>query len=115
MIRLLLYSQDTALQLMLQPTLGSEFQLSVEASPGLVKNLVLNRKCDVLIMDLAGGEAEEQLEFFNEIRMSRVPVVVMMDDDSRETAVELVERGVHNCFRKPPALPGVKNSRPARL
>jgi DNA-binding NtrC family response regulator len=104
MIRLLLHSKDAALQLMLEPTIGSEFQLSVEGRKDLVKDLVLNRKCDVLIMDLAGGDAGEQLDFFDEIRTSRVPVVVMMDDESRETAVELVERGVHNCFRKPPAL-----------
>jgi DNA-binding NtrC family response regulator len=90
--------------MMLEPTIGSEFQLSVEGRKDLVKDLVLNRKCDVLIMDLAGGDAGEQLDFFDEIRTSRVPVVVMMDDESRETAVELVERGVHNCFRKPPAL-----------
>jgi len=108
MIRLLLHSRDTTLQLMLRSTLGSDFQLSVEASPELVKDLVLRRQCDVLIMDLVAEQAVEQLGFFDEIRVSRVPVVVMMDDESRETAVELAERGAHNCFRKPPALPELR-------
>ena len=110
MIRLLLQSRDTKLRLMLQPTIGSEFQLSSEASPELVKNLVLQRKCDVLIMDLTGGEGSEQLQFFDEIRRSRVPVLVMMDDETRETAVELAERGAHTCFRKPPALPELRTA-----
>lgn len=110
MIRLLLHSQDKTLQLLLEPTLGSDFQLTVEARHDVVKDLVLKRKCDVLIMDLAGGDREAQLDCFDEIRVSRIPVVIMMDDESRDTAAELIERGAHNCFRKPPALPELRTA-----
>ncbi|MEO8659239.1 MAG: sigma-54 dependent transcriptional regulator [Bryobacteraceae bacterium] len=108
MIRLLLHSRDATLQVLLQPALGPEFPLTVEASRDRVKELVLGRLCDVLILDLTPEDAEEELNFFDEIRTSAVPVVVMTDDDSRETAMELVERGVHNYFRKPPALSELK-------
>jgi len=32
----------------------------------------------------------------------------MTDDDSKATAMELVERGVYNYIRKPPVLPELK-------
>jgi DNA-binding NtrC family response regulator len=41
--------------------------------------------------------------FFDEIRDFGVPVVVMTDDDGRATAMDLVQRGVYNYIRKPPA------------
>lgn len=96
------------MQLLLQSALGREFQFSAESSRDRVKDLVSKRKCDVVILDLEGGDAPEQFDFFCETRVFRVPIVVMMDDDSRETALEMVQRGVHNCFRKPPALAELK-------
>jgi DNA-binding NtrC family response regulator len=110
MIRLLLYSQDRTLQLLLAPTLGSDFRVVVESSRDRVKELVLQLQTDVLILDFDSDRCSlpEQFEFFDEIRDSRIPVVVMTDDNSRATAMELVRRGVYNYFRKPPALPELK-------
>ena len=106
MIRLLLHSQDPKLKLLLSPTLGREFQLSVESSREQIKKLLQGKKTDVLILDFDSNvcSLEQQLQFFDEIRDYGIPTVVMTDDEGRSTAMELVRRGVYNYFRKPPAL-----------
>ena len=43
MIRLLLYSQDKKLPLLLGPTLGNEFEVALESNPEKVKELVRNQ------------------------------------------------------------------------
>ncbi len=108
MIRLLLFSQDKKLELLLAPTLGSEFQVAVESNPDKVKAIVAAELCDVLILDLDAHLKEQQLAFLAEIRHSPIPVVAMADDDSWATAAELAAQGVHGHFRKPPALPELK-------
>jgi DNA-binding NtrC family response regulator len=110
MIRLLLYSQDTSLQSLLVPTLGSEFSLLLERRSEKIKEIVSQGLCDVLILDLDSGSSpiQRQLGSFDEFRDLGLPVVVMTDDASRPTAMDLVQRGVYNYIRKPPALPELK-------
>jgi DNA-binding NtrC family response regulator len=109
-IRLVLYSQDAKLLPLLAPTLGKDFHVSVVPNEPGVKNLISQDQCDVLILDFDSNYSslEQQLRFFDEVRDSTVPVVVMTDDESRLTAMELVQRGVYDYFRKPPALPELK-------
>ena len=109
-IRLLLYSQDVELQYLLAPTLGGEFSVILERRMDRIRAMVSQNECDVLILDLDSSSypMQEQLGFFDEIRDLGVPVVVMTDDDSRATAMDLVQRGVYNCIRKPPVLPELK-------
>lgn len=110
MIRLLFYSKDQKLQLLLSATLGVEFRVAVESSMELVKRLAAQGECDVVILDFDArySSLEEQLELFDEIRHLPIPIVVMTDDDRRSTAMELVQRGVYDYFRKPPSLPELK-------
>jgi len=110
MIRLLLYSQDINLQILLAPTLGSEFTLLLERRMDRIREIISRGQCDVLILDLDSNSypIQQQLGFFDEIRDFGVPVVVMTDDDGRATAMDLVQRGVYNYIRKPPALPELK-------
>src|SRR5580704_6634479 len=105
MIRLLLYSQDTNLHSLLGPTLGSDFSLFLERRVDRIREMLSQGLCDVVILDLDSGShpIQRQLGFFEEIRGFGVPVVVMTDDDSRAMAMDLVQRGVYNYFRKPPA------------
>ncbi|HYL38416.1 MAG TPA: sigma 54-interacting transcriptional regulator [Bryobacteraceae bacterium] len=100
-IRMLLYSQDQNSQRLLGETLGSDIQVAVESRRDRVRELVFDGRCDVLILDIDSSPAEQHLRFFEEIRASRVPVVVMTDDNSREAALELVQRGVHQHCPKP--------------
>jgi len=106
MIRLIVYSNDTKLQHVLAPTLGPDFQVSVVADRQRVNDLIEQRLCEVLIMDIDSthSDVNEQFQFFGEIRDSRVPVIVMTDDNRRSTALELVKRGVYDYFRKPPSV-----------
>jgi DNA-binding NtrC family response regulator len=109
MIRLLLYSQDINLHSLLSPTLGSEFSLVLDRRVDRIRELIANGQCDVVILDLDSGyPVRQQFGLFEEIRGYGVPVVVMTDDDSREMAMDLVQRGVYNYFRKPPSLPELK-------
>jgi DNA-binding NtrC family response regulator len=110
MIRLLLYSQNLSLQSLLAPTLGCDFSLFLERRMDRIREIISKGQCDVLILDLEPGSypIQQQLGFFDEIRSLGVPVVVMTDDDSRATAMDLVQRGVYNYIRKPPVLPELK-------
>jgi len=107
MIRILLYSHDDNLQSLLGPALGIEFSVVLERRTDRIKEIASQRQCDVLILDLDSSACpiQQQLRFFDEIRDFAVPVVVMTDDDGRATAMDLVQRGVYNYIRKPPALP----------
>jgi DNA-binding NtrC family response regulator len=82
----------------------------VESSKEKAKRLLASDQVDVLIVDLdsAHSALEEQLVFLTEIKGSRVPVVVMTDDDRRSTALELVGHGVYDYFRKPPSIVELK-------
>lgn len=110
MIHLLLYSQDIQLQSLLAVTLGEEFSLSFERRADRIREVVARGQWDVLIMDLDSSthSIQQQLRFFDEIRNVGVPVVVMTDDDSRSMAMDLVQRGVYNYVRKPPAVAELK-------
>ena len=108
MIRLLLYSQDNRLPLMLGPTLGSEFEVALESNPEKVKEQARNQRYHVIVLDLDSGSPEHQRDFVGEMHSARVPVVVMADDDHREVAMDLVQRGAYDYFRKPPCLSELK-------
>jgi len=110
MIRLLLYSQDSSLQCLLAPTLGSEFSVLAERRMEKVREMVSQGDCDVLILDLDSNAepTQTQLGFFDRIRDLGTPVVVMTDDDGRATAMDLVQRGFSDYVRKPPSLPELK-------
>ncbi len=87
-------------------TLGSDYRVRVEPDGDRVKPLLGAGQADVLILDLDSGHdsLEEALAYLSELREYRVPVVVMTDDDKRSTAMELVQHGVYDYFRKPPHL-----------
>jgi DNA-binding NtrC family response regulator len=73
-----------------------------------VKELVRDHRCHVVVLDLDSGCAEQQRTFVDDMRSGQVPVVVMTDDDHRETAMELVQLGAYDYFRKPPCLAEMK-------
>jgi DNA-binding NtrC family response regulator len=108
MIRLLLYSQDQNLPLMLGPTMGGEFEVTLDSSAERIKELVRNQRCHVVVLDLDSGSADQHRDFVEDMRSARVPVVVMADDDHCEAATDLVQRGAYDYFRKPPCLAELK-------
>jgi DNA-binding NtrC family response regulator len=110
MIRLALFSGDPKLQRLLAPALGQDYSVVVESSRTKLQKLVNDEQVDVFVLDLDSNYSfiQEQLTFFDEIQDSRIPVVLMTDDNRRSVAMELLQRGVYDCFRKPPSLPELK-------
>ncbi|HZS51859.1 MAG TPA: sigma-54 dependent transcriptional regulator [Bryobacterales bacterium] len=106
MIRLLLHSGDRKLQSLLAVTLGSDYDVRVEPDKSKVKEILSGEQADVLILDFDSAQTslDRLLAFLGEIRESRIPIVVMTDDEKRSTAMQLVQHGVYDLFRKPPHL-----------
>jgi len=82
----------------------------VESDPSKLEQFVTAEQVDVLILDADSNYSSVavQIAFFDQIRDSRVPVVVMTDDSRRATVLELLQRGVYDYLRKPPSLPELK-------
>jgi len=79
MISILLYSQDMTLQALLVATLGSEFSLFQERRIDKIREAIARGQYDVLLLDLEANResVQQELSFFDEIRASGVPLVVM--------------------------------------
>jgi len=106
MIRLLLHSGDRKLQSLLAVTLGDQYEVRVEPDNAKIKQIIAAEQADVLILDFDSSQTtlENLLAFVGQVRESHVPLVVMTDDEKRSTAMQLVEHGVYDFFRKPPHL-----------
>ena len=110
MIRLVLFSGDPKLQRLLAPALGPDYSVLVESNPSKLKQFVADGHVDVLILDVDNNYSslQQQVAFFDEVRDSRVPVIVMTDDSRRATVLELLQRGMYDYLHKPPSLPELK-------
>ena len=110
MIRLVLFSGDSKLQRLLAPALGTDYSVLVESDASKLRQLVDDQQVDVLGLDLDGNYSpvQEQLDFFETMRNSQVPIVVMTDDSRRATVLDLLQRGAYDYLRKPPSLPELK-------
>ena len=71
-----------------------------------LKEAVRESGADILVLDFDSNYAslEEHLEFYSALGESHIPTVVMTDDMRRSTATEFMQRGAHDCIRKPPSL-----------
>jgi DNA-binding NtrC family response regulator len=109
-IRVGLYSQDLKLPPLLASGLGKDSQVYTDPDRDQLKQMIRDGVLDILLLDLDAefGNNEEQIDFYNQIGESDVAVIVMTDDPSRPTALELVQRGAHSYCRKPPALRELK-------
>jgi DNA-binding NtrC family response regulator len=106
MIRLVLYSPDPKLQPLLASALKPEYSVQWESSRERLKQVAACDEADVLVLDLDSNHSslEEQLSFYDGLRDSHLPIVVMTDDLRRSTATEFLQRGAYDCVRKPPSL-----------
>jgi len=106
MIRLLVCSRDSRLLPALSAALHPEFDVRVETDTERIKELAISEQTDVLVLDVDSDRPDltKQLVLFDEIKSSTVPIVVMSDDATRSTALELMQRSAFDYFRKPPSL-----------
>lgn len=110
MIRVGLSSHDLKLQPLLEPALGRDFHVIAQLDGNRLKELLVSGCVDVLLLDLDAefGNVKQQIDLFDEIGECGVSVVILTDDRSRPTAVELVQRGAHSYCRRPPVLRDLK-------
>ena len=109
-IELILCAEDDRLQPILQGALGSGYSIRRESSKEKVKRIALESACDVIVVDLDSSfdSQREYQTFFDQIRNSRTPVVVMTSDGRRSTALELVQCGIYDYISKPLSLVELK-------
>jgi DNA-binding NtrC family response regulator len=110
MIRVALCSTDLKLQPLLAPALGRDFQVLSEPDYGRLTKILRDGQVDVLLLDLDSefSNVDRQVKFFEEIGAAGTATVILTDDASRPTAIDLVTRGAHSYCRKPPALRELK-------
>jgi DNA-binding NtrC family response regulator len=104
MIRLLLYSHFPEIRSLLASTPGGDFSLAVDLSRERVTDLVLQKKCDVVVLDLDCCPADDPFGLLDELQNLDAPVVIVTGDGSRKMAMELLRRGLQNYSRKPVAI-----------
>ncbi len=96
---------------MLAVALLPEFSVRVESEKAVVKRLSVAGQADVIVLDFDSnysGLSEDNLALFDELQSSGVPIVVMSDDNTRSTALRLMQRSSCDCLRKPPSLVELK-------
>ncbi|HEV2274061.1 MAG TPA: sigma-54 dependent transcriptional regulator [Acidobacteriaceae bacterium] len=110
MIRIALYSDDRKLQPLLSSALGRDFQVSLEPDEAAVNRMLGGGSCDIVIFDLDSSykSPEQRVACCQRFVEARVPTVIMVDDNLRSTAVDLVRAGAHGYCRKPPSIRDLK-------
>ncbi|HEY6346204.1 MAG TPA: sigma-54 dependent transcriptional regulator [Bryobacteraceae bacterium] len=110
MVQVALYTPDVKLQHLLAPALGSGFKLVPHSDRDACQQLLFEGETDVLLLDLESepSTVEKQVKFFEEIRPAGIPTIILTDDGSRQSAVDLVTGGAFGYCRKPPALRELK-------
>jgi DNA-binding NtrC family response regulator len=110
MVQVALYTADVKLQHLLAPALGSGFKLVPQSDRDACQQLLFEGETDVLLLDLESepSTVEERVKFFEEIRPAAIPTIILTDDGSRQSAVDLVTGGAFGYCRKPPALRELK-------
>jgi DNA-binding NtrC family response regulator len=104
MIRLLLYSHFAEIRSLLASTPGADFSLAIDLSRQRVTDLVRQKKCDVVVLDLDCCPADDPFGLLDELQRMGAPVVIVTGDTTRTIAMELLRRGVKNYCRKPVAI-----------
>lgn len=109
-IRILAYTLDAKLQSLLAPALGKDFHLVVHTKGDGFKSAAAEGHGDVLLIDLDSSynSIDESIHIFNEVVRTGPSVLIMADDETRSTAIELVQHGAHSYCRKPPAIRELK-------
>ena len=104
MIRLLLYSRDLKILSALAPATGVDFSIAMDSSRERVRRQVLEKRCDVVLLDLEGYPLAEQLDFHAELQNLGMAVVVVADADPNKMR-EVERRGIPEFCEKPLVLP----------
>jgi DNA-binding NtrC family response regulator len=105
-IRVGLFSQDAALQLLLSSAMGKEFQFFHQQDEEGIWELVEDRNCDITVLDLNSHHdgVHERIECATRLIAEGKTVVALVDDTMRSTASDLVRQGAYGYLRRPPSI-----------
>ena len=105
-IRVVLYSRDPELEPLLSSALKPGIQILWEHNTEKLKESTSDDSADLLLLDFDHTYCprEEQVELFEQLRDSRIPIIIMADDTRKFIALEFLEKGAFDCIRKPPSI-----------
>ena len=106
MIRVGLYSQDCSLDPLLSSALGPEFEFLCVSNELELEQLIADKRCDLVLLDLASNqpEIETYLDYGRRLVASEVTLLLLAEDALRAAAAELVRLGAHGYCRRPPSI-----------
>jgi len=101
-----LYSHDRTLLLLLSSALDNEFRFHLESTEDGIRRLVSEENCSAVLVDLRStcDDLDQTVACADRLIESRVPVIVLADDDQKTTASQLVNRGAFDSCRCPPSV-----------
>ena len=106
--KLTVISEDAALTEILESVLQEEFRTTTISGESVARD-ASGSGADVVLLDISPGCADTDPEgIISALAASRVPVIIMADDDTRNRAMELLACGAEDYVRKPPALRELK-------
>jgi DNA-binding NtrC family response regulator len=111
MIRLLVHSRDSRLLPLLGSALHPEFEVRVESDRTRATQLSVAGQADLIVLDFDSnysGLSDDNLALFDDLQGCGIPIVVMSDDKTRSTALQLMQRSSCDYIRKPPSLVELK-------
>jgi DNA-binding NtrC family response regulator len=94
------------LQLLLASATGKEFQFFLGQDEDQIRELLEERPCDVVILDLNSHQdgVQDRIECGRRLMAEGTTVVVLVDDNMRATASDLVRQGAYGYLRRPPSI-----------
>jgi DNA-binding NtrC family response regulator len=105
-IRVGLFSQDSALEPLLSSALGNEFRFAWESTEQGIERLLAAGECSVFIFDLNSKQdaLEERFEAARRMVRSKAAWIILADDGVRSAAGALVDQGAYGYCRRPPSV-----------
>jgi DNA-binding NtrC family response regulator len=91
------------MQSALAPMTGVDFSIAMDSNRERVRRQVIEKRCDVVLLDLEGYPLTEQLDFRNELQNLGTAVAIVADADSGKTR-ELERRGIREFCERPVSL-----------
>ena len=106
MIRVGLFSQDSALEPLLSSALGDEFRFSWESTEQGMEGLLSSGFLRVAILDLNSrlDGLEQRFEAAKRMVRMKAAWIVLADDGLRGAAGELMSQGAYGYCRRPPSI-----------
>jgi DNA-binding NtrC family response regulator len=92
--------------LLLSSATGKEFQFFLGRDENEIRDLLEDRHCDVVILDLNSHQEgmHDRLNSGTRLIAEGVTIVVLVDDSMRSVASDLVRQGAYGYLRRPPSV-----------